>query len=452
VTRLTRRHFIGGAAAAPLLLTSRRHRPRGDVIVVGAGLAGLVAAHELERRGWRVRVIEARDRVGGRVHTIHLGEQHAEAGGEFIDTSHRALLGYVRRLGLRLEDAQRGFGNREDVVFLRGQRRRPASTARFWSTARELHPRLDLRDPVAGRPAAILDRHTVADLLDASGIRREGRVLAEAYVRDEYCVEPAQLSLLFFSYVEKLAWPLGASQAERYRIRGGNDAVPRGLAARLHHEPLLGAPVERVARPGRRVEVSAGGRTLVADWCVLAAPLPSLRAIEFDPPLEPAVAAAIAHVQYGSGGKTLLRYRDRPWVRRGETGDVVSDLSFVSAWDATNQQPGSAGILIGYLGGDKGARWVALPDADRIETIRRDVDAVYPGSYDTTIGSATAAWREGTYSAWAPGDMTRWWRAVRRPQGRVVLAGEHTSAYATYMEGAVRSGRRAAALIDRRDD
>jgi monoamine oxidase len=417
-------------------------------VVVGAGLAGLVAAYELERAGFRVTVLEARSRVGGRVHTLRrpfTGGQHAEGGGEYIDTVHAAMLGYAKRFGLKLEDAQAG-PDLNGVVYLRGRRHTDSSvyTAAVQAELDRLDARLtalaqgvDAADPL--RRGARFDGQSLADLMDALGMSGVARLLAERDARDEYGVEPAELSLLFHLQLYAATRDLPTSGIERYRIRGGNDLLPQALARGL--DLRLGAPVTRIER--RRAGVRVGA--MDADWCVLAAPLPAVRAIEFAPALPPALAAAVAGLQYGAVSKTPIQYRDRFWVKSGFTGDTITDLPVGTTWDATNSQRGASGVLITYASASGGTT---------VAEAVSDVDRVYPGAAAKATVGATAHWPHepfsgGSYTAYAPGQMTKFHAALRRPVGRVILAGEHTDTFNSYMEGAVRSGRRAAQAIRR---
>jgi monoamine oxidase len=122
-------------------------------------------------------------------------------------------------------------------------------------------------------------------------------------------------------------------------------------------------------------------------------------------------------------------------------------------WEATDVQSGRPGILLGYTMGRAGEAFTALSDRERIAEAAREINVVYPRSQAQLRRSATAAWAKerytgGTYTAYAPGQVTSFWRALRRPHERVYFAGEHTDEYTAYMEGAVRSGRRAAERID----
>src|SRR3954447_14313834 len=294
---LTRRRLVGGAAlgvgavlVGPGFLASlRAQRARSrTVVIVGAGLAGLTAAYELERAGFEVMVLEARDRLGGRVHTIRMpfaGGQHAEAGGEYIDVVHHHMRRYCRRFGLPLEDAHRGFGGLEDLGFLRG-RRYPLGrlagadhgSARYYRAIDRLTRHLDPFDPVGTAPK--LDRRSVADLLDQIGLRGRDRFAVESYIRDDYAAEPERLSLLGVAAAERVYENATEAEIEHYRVHGGNSRLVAAFERRISGSIHSGAPVEAIAQEPGRITVSAGGEEYEAAWCVFAVPLPAARAVD----------------------------------------------------------------------------------------------------------------------------------------------------------------------------
>ena len=214
---MTRRRFVGTAAGTAAALSlgggmglARRSGDAGArVIVVGAGFAGLSAAYELGRAGYEVVVLEARERIGGRVYSVRepfAGGQHAEAGGEGVDVPHRVLRAYVREFGMELEDYGRGGG--ETAAFVRGRRRRRASLTDwpalrpFYNRLYELARPLDPDDPAAR--GAELDAHSVAELINRVGIRGKDRLVLDTWIRDDYGVEPSELSLLGMAAAEKV--------------------------------------------------------------------------------------------------------------------------------------------------------------------------------------------------------------------------------------------------------
>jgi monoamine oxidase len=463
---LTRRGFVLGAAglgaAAAAGALSGCGGSRGRVVVVGAGLAGLSAAYELRRAGFDVTAIEARGRVGGRVHTLSFPYgQVAEAGGEFVNSAHTTLRSYARRFDLPLDDLRRAGADNPRAVYLGGVRRSEESLYtpavereydRFQAALDRISEGVALADP---RSHADLDRRTVADFLDELELDPLAReVIEHEVIRDEYTVEADELSLLFLAAGNNLDPGQEESGVEAFRVQGGNRRLAEAFADRLG-DVVLDAPVERIARDGEGLAVSMGGLTWRADACVLAAPLPALRAIDFRPALPPRLASAVEELQYGSGGKTLVQFERRFWLGAGFNGETFTDLPLSTTWEATDAQRGRTGILVAYTVGAPGRRPTELPPPRRVRETVEELDTIYPGSRDLAGQARAIVWQEeqwtgGTYTVFAPGQLTRYWGALRDGAWPIVLAGEHTDAHTGYMEGALRSGRRAAGTVARR--
>jgi len=471
---LTRRRFLAAAAAAAGAAGAAAVLPgcggsggggRGRVAIVGAGLAGLVAAYELERDGIEVVLLEARERAGGRVQTARnafYGDQSAELGGEYIDATHRVLLGYVRRLGLDLDDLRGRAGDLDRVLYADGKARRyreavtpevQAEIDRFDASVDGLAAPLDPKDPVAR--GAGLDRRSVADLIEELNIEDEARTLVERRLRDDYTVEPDRLSLLFHAARTKLDARAPASGTDAFRIDGGNERLVGALIDELEAKVDIEAPVTSIDRRADGVTLSVDGvREVQAQYCIVTAPLRLVSEIDFRPALPRRLAEAAAELQYGAATKTPLQYGRRFWVSDGLDGGAVTDLPIGTTWEASTAQVGRAGILMSYASGDAGLRFGRLRDSERLAAAATQVEQVFPDAEDRIRSGATAAWADerwsrGSYAAYAPGQVTRFWRALRRPVDRIYLAGEHCDSYTGYMEGAVRSGRRVARAIAR---
>ncbi len=431
---LTRRRFLGVAASTLLMPRIARGASRRRVVVVGAGLAGLAAADALARAGFEVVVFEARDRVGGRVLTIRdplTGGRHAEAGAELIaaeDTRVRAL---ARRFGLALEGSEVA----PTVIYRDGRRQTGAAfltpgveaqITRFYNRVRALS-------------GAGLDRRSVASLIREAKLGDRARFSVTAGVRRRYGVEPESLSLAFYAQQEQIT--LGR-RTPYWRFRAGADFLP--LAFARGRDVRLETPVSAIAWSRVGITVTAGGDDLDADAAVVAVPVPVLGTIDFDPDPPPALQAAIEELRYGHGVKTILQYEKGFRAR----GSVASDLSFQAASIAGNR------VVTAYTTGRNGLLYGTISKHTRSLLVADELGEVYPGSRGRyLLGDSyswhTDGWSLGTAVAYAPGQVTRFQEVIRPPLGRVHFAGEHTDALAGTMEGAVRSGLRAAAAIAR---
>jgi len=392
------------------------------------------------------------------------GGVHAEAGGEFVDTLHRHVRGYCERFGLELVSS--GGGKLEGVVWRRGRRftgpefRTPAVMRQlrdWYDGVLEAAQRIVASDPGRGG-AARLDAETAALTLDRARLGSRARFLAERRIRADYGVDADQLSLLFFLLSERIEYDQPDAGVEAFRIAAGSDALATAFAERLGSAPLLQTPVLSIRHGGSGVSVETAAGTHEADACVIATPLPALRRIALDPPPRGRLGQAIQQLGMAPVVKTLISYERRFWAARGENGGLASDLPIDSTWDGSYGQDSRAGILIAYTPGRVGARAARLPDARRIALTERDIGTVWPGAGGLQTNARSFPWPAerytgGGWTTYAPGQTTRFWVPLHdgppRIGDRIVLAGEHTDRLTGYMEGAIRSGRRAAALLER---
>jgi monoamine oxidase len=290
--------------------------------------------------------------------------------------------------------------------------------------------------------------------MDELGITGDARYLIESSFRDDYGVEPENLSQLFVVHTYGAAYNQPNSGIEIDRIEGGADQVPTALADELGDAVRLGSPVARVEHDGSGVSVTVrGGETFDGDHCVLAAPLPALRPIRFSPALPRPFSEAIARAQYGPISKTLLQYPRRFWRERGLSGYAITDGPAGTTWEASVEQPGREGVLTSYAAGALGLARLKLTDDALAEVVAAGVAEAFGDPVPEPIEAQSVRWplmpfSGGGYVAWAPGQMSAWYGPLREGTGRLRFAGEHTAELSGYMEGAVRSGRRAAEQID----
>lgn len=426
-------------------------------MIVGAGCAGLQAAHDLTAAGLDVVVLEARDRPGGRVRSHRFDDgQWCERGAEFVDANHHRVLGLAAELGLqtvRIDPAPGATGRRSDLRRLDLGGRAvaladlPSVTAehRRWEEALdELAMLVDPDAPADGPMADSLDARSAAEFVAPLGLSVPARVLIGRELRTEFMVPPAELSLLHLAWLAARHRQAGDGR-EAFRIVGGFDQVASGLAGKLGNAVRLGTPVQEVDAVAGWVS-TGDGEVVQADSIVLALPPPALARLAITPDLP----SEVVSVGVGVGAKVSTQYERRIWLDDAGDGRVLSDRAVGELWETSVGQPGDRGVLTALLSSHDGAALGALPDVG--DRIRREVERLFPGSSGLARQTVATDWTNdpwslGCYAAFAPGQLLPAWRASRRRYGRVVLAGEHISSFAGYVEGALESGGRAAALL-----
>lgn len=437
-----------------------------EVVIVGAGLSGLTAARRLQDAGARVRVLEARDRVGGRTYTVDLDGEPIDLGGQWLGPTQDHALALARSLGVETFP-QHAEGRK--VLMFDGQRRTYRGLLpripllalaelglSLWRLDR-LAGKVPLLDPTSARGAAALDGQSVETWLQQHVRRREAREMLKIATHAIFAAEPARISLLYFLYyghsggsLTKLAEIDGGAQA--WRLRGGAQQLANGLAQRLGDAVRLDAPVAAITQHERGVVVrTTGGEDIAARRVIVAVPPALAHAIAFTPALPAARQVMHAEVPMGSVIKCVVAYPRAFWRQQGLSGEAVSNDGPLRMVFDDSSPDGDKAALVGFMiGDDVMARHAGKPDERRAAVLAALVamfgpEAAQPSAYVDHDWTAEA-WSRGCYvGVMPPGVLTRVGEALRAPCGRVHFAGTETARrWVGYIDGAIEAGERAA--------
>lgn len=395
---LTRRQFlrrsaiaVAGAGLSPSPLSGAVRSvvlsgPARKVLILGAGMAGLVAGYELSKLGHEVIILEARTRPGGRVHTLRepfSDGLYAEAGAARIPDNHELTLKYVKEFALPLEP--------------------------FYP--HRLHA---LRFDQGRREEVAIDGFT------------------DAMTRN-------------------LGEDLGGNPERWHKIKGGTDLLPKAfadkLAGKIHYDSAV-VRIEQDAKQARVVFLENGRQQiLTADYILCTIPFSVLSTIDL-PALSPRKRDVIKQTHYDAVSRVYLQTRNRFWEEKGLNGFAFTK-NVIEIWQPTWSQPGPRGILMTYARPGEAERITSLKEKERISVTLSQLDEIFNGLRENFERGTTKCWTEDKWSrgAWAFVGVSDFFTAVAR-DGRIHFAGEHLSAWSSWMQGALWSGLRAVKEIE----
>ncbi len=486
----TRRELVAGATIVGAGLALGCDRVRSilpgklsgggrEVAIVGGGIAGLTCAWRLAQAGVAARIYEAQDRIGGRIWSLTGAfpeGQVCELGGELIDSNHEKIRALAAELHLELDDLSLYEPQLlRDLYHFDGRQYSDAEVvAAFTPVAERIDAAwesvtgetVSYREPNGGEA---IDNQSIAEWLDGAECSSWFRKLLDVAYTTEYGLEIGDQSawnLLMMIDTEPDPFKVFGESDERFHVRGGNDLIPRRLAEKLSGRIETGARLEAVAEKSSGdflLTFRRGGSTfeVVAERVVFALPFTLLRDVRLDLSLPAVKRQAIAELGYGTNAKLMVGFSDRIWRQPrgpgnrtpGSNGSVLTDLPFQLTWEATRMQPGKAGILTCFTGGQRGVELGQGTPAAQSERFARELERIFPGAAERRLGEARFHWpsfefSKGSYASYRVGQWTTIGGAEGERVGKLHFAGEHTSVdFQGFMEGGCESGERVAGEI-----
>ncbi len=461
---ISRRTFLAGLGVAATgslggrsILGQRRSK---TCVVIGAGLAGLAAAYKLKVAGWGVTVLEARDRIGGRVfsHKFAGTDLICELGAEWVGESHERIKALCHDFNIPLQKHQ--F---EDHLMRDGRVYRPGEWG-FSPLAKAAFEKLiagyEKLTPLAKTK---LDKYDWWTYLEKIGFNGDDLRLRDLMDSTDFGESIRHVSA--FAALAEYAESSPHNEMD-YKMTGGNSRLAEEFAKRIGRENIrFLSQVENISQHKGTLTVKTFNvlpkgpnlaplvderHTYYADAVICTVPINSLLKIKFDPPLPPAQCDAAEHLTYARICKNSVLYDERFW--KAENFSMVSDVTSHYYFHSTQNQPGKHGILTSYAIGEKADVLASQSEQRRMRVIANELVDFDPNAPRLAKGITSYAWQrdeftDGAYALYKPGQWFEIRPILARPHGKVLFAVEHIADWQGFMEGAIETGEAAASAL-----
>lgn len=440
-----------------------------DAIIVGAGYAGLTAAHELHRAGKKVLVLEARDRVGGRVHTKHFPDgTYIDLGAQWAGPTQDKLYQLARETGVST------FATHDEgksQLYVKGRLKQykglipplpiPAllSLNSALKKMNRLSASIDPTQPWKHPKADQWDSITLGGWMQSQMKNEKARNLFQIAAEAIFAVNPAEISMLFALFYTRSGRDFDTlmnirNGAQQDRFLGGADLPARRVAEKLAGHIIFNATVKFIDQEKEKVNIRGEGYHYQAKKVVMAIPPVLAQKIVYSPDLPANKMQLFQRIPMGSVWKCYAIYNKPFWRNKGLNGLVASDFGYTSLVFDNSPADGSKGILMGFVLADKARDFTLLDESSRRASILESFtryfgqEAAVPEMY-IDQSWATETWSGGCYTGiMGPHTLSTMGKYLREPTGHIHWAGTETATeWNGYIEGAIRSGERAAAEI-----
>ncbi len=452
-----------------------REGPRKTVLILGAGMAGLVAGYELLKAGHTPIILEAQNRLGGRILTLRAPFAeglHAEAGAMRIPKTHDLTLFYCKKFGLELYPFT--MGNPEAYIYIAGTKLRAkeySATPLLLSQELDTHEQgytvqslwmksiEELANLVTARGDAAWDE--IVKEYDQYSTREflEARQWSQGAI-ELYGLLENQEASMNYSFVELLREEINECYVNLQQIKGGTDRLPYAFFPTLAPYIRFGAEVTAIDQDENSVtayyKTLAGRNSVKADYMICTIPFAVLRHLEILNPFSRAKQKAIRQLHYDASTKIFIQCRRRFWEEDEGIfgGGTVTDLAIRNLYYPEHGRETGRGVLLAsYTWADDAERWASLSPRDRLQQAIENVAQIHPQILQEYEGGASWSWHDdpyagGAFALFEPEQQTLLYQHIIAPEGRIHFAGEHASLEHAWIQGAIESGLRAASEVN----
>ena len=451
--------------------TEIKYLKKGDgkkILILGGGLAGLCSAYELRKLGYDVKILEAQLRPGGRVFTLRQfsDDLYADAGAARIPDNHDWTIKYVNEFNLNLvpfyPDEQKDLSYIDQI---NGKKIlvKPGKTLKFGDFP------VNLKNGEAELTIEEFGAKVMGALLEESGdpllpgwpdnaLKKYDDISFEDFLKQKGFSEGVETIINLGwnngpprSFLDLIADMFHFSKEKiRYKVNGGNDLIPKAFADKLRDEIIYGAEVFKIDHSPNACTVyfNRAGKTetLKADKIICAIPFPVLRDVEFSPGLRPVMQQAINELYYGALSRVFLQVNKRYWLDNNLNGFALTDYP-TEIWHPTFEQKGPRGIIEVYHKFTDKNGFDELNEEEQIKLTLNHVEGIFPGIKNYYEGGTVKCWAHDKFvhnatSIYTIGQAIKFHKELRKPEGNIYFAGEHTSIFHGWMQGALESAQR----------